>query len=880
MKPTINLLLGISLMLILFSCGDRNKHFIQDDTYRATITKQFEETKLLAAANEDALFAVFDTLKTPREKEALEFLYASMPLSDLADYDGDFFYNQMKMSFKAQDEMHWGSSIPDDIFRHFVLPYRVNNENLDSFRMVMYEELKARIEGMDMKKAAMEINHWCHEHVNYMGADSRTSSPLATIKNGRGRCGEESTLLVAALRTVAIPARQVYTPRWAHCDDNHAWVEIWAAGKWYFTGACEPAPQLNQGWFVEPARRAMLIHTKTFGMYHGEEECLEQEERYSNLNVLKNYAVTKSLRIQVTNQDGAILDSVPFSFGLYNYAEFYPIYSGLSRLDAPASFTTGFGDLGILASKDGWYAFQRVAAADTGLVTVILNHPIGEEYTESIDFIPPVPLAPLQSDTLNANFCGLKMSSGDSIRTARKASLRTFDEEALDALIIPEDKASWMQILQQAEANIQEVYSFILKAHESGFASADILAYLKCFNEKDLRDTPADILLDHLLQAPSRQGIDSLVYEKYVRQPRISNEMLGAYRSFLLHSFTGEEQALFRQNPENLVQWVKNSISILDKRQQYNVLATPVGVFKLRQASSPSRDVFLIASARTMGIPARLSESDLKPQLFIEGQWQTVSFTDGGIQDPSLSNLYLSLEAGPVEMPVHRTHYSLGRWGSHGFETAEYEFDLPFSALPQPYKLEPGYYRLITGNRVKDGKVLTRLSYFNLSANQELNLALIIREEQMAVDLLGHLKSDAQLLEFGQEKSMKLADLQANQAIILMYLSPSKEPSRHLIAEVAASVSILQKKNIPVLCLLDSPQAALEVQKAFHDLGNQVRYFQTLEKPVYELSDPEKMQQTLNDNPRLLFVLPDGSIRFFASGYQINMLESLLQKSL
>lgn len=59
--------------------------------------------------------------------------------------------------------------------------------------------------------------------------------------------GEESTFLVAALRSVGIPARQVYTPRWAHTDDNHAWVEAWADGKWYFLGACEPEPVLISG---------------------------------------------------------------------------------------------------------------------------------------------------------------------------------------------------------------------------------------------------------------------------------------------------------------------------------------------------------------------------------------------------------------------------------------------------------------------------------------------------------------------------------------------------------------------------------------------------------------------------------------------------------
>jgi hypothetical protein len=36
-------------------------------------------------------------------------------------------------------------TIPDDIFRHFVLVYRVNNEYLDTARTAFFEELKERV---------------------------------------------------------------------------------------------------------------------------------------------------------------------------------------------------------------------------------------------------------------------------------------------------------------------------------------------------------------------------------------------------------------------------------------------------------------------------------------------------------------------------------------------------------------------------------------------------------------------------------------------------------------------------------------------------------------------------------------------------------------
>lgn len=99
-----------------------------------------------------------------------------------------------------------------------------------------------------MEKAALEVNHWCHEHVIYKPTNARTRSPLATMLTAYGRCGEESIFTLAALRAVGIPARQIYTPRWAHCDDNHAWIEVWVDGEWKYLGACEPEPRLNIAW--------------------------------------------------------------------------------------------------------------------------------------------------------------------------------------------------------------------------------------------------------------------------------------------------------------------------------------------------------------------------------------------------------------------------------------------------------------------------------------------------------------------------------------------------------------------------------------------------------------------------------------------------------
>ena len=162
---------------------------------------------------------------------------------------------------------------------------------------------------------------------------------------------KESTLLVAALRAVGIPARQVYTPRWAHTDDNHAWVEAWVDGKWLFLGACEPEPVLNLAWFNAPVSRAMLVHTKAFGRYDGPEEVIGNTPTYTEINVIDNYAHVGKVSVQVTDATGRPLAGVPVSFRVYNYGEFYTVATKVSDAAGRVSLTAGQGDMLVYASK-------------------------------------------------------------------------------------------------------------------------------------------------------------------------------------------------------------------------------------------------------------------------------------------------------------------------------------------------------------------------------------------------------------------------------------------------------------------------------------------------------------------------------------------------
>ena len=248
------------IAIFILSCS--GNHLICDSQYRETTEKAFNQRKHLAINRDTALFSVFNQKLSLKQSEALKFLYAYMPLSDLADYNGNFFLANADMSLRSKSETAWGKDIPEEVFLHYVLQCR------------------------------------------------------STMLSARGRCGEESTFTVAALRTVGIPSRQVYTPQWAHSDDNHAWVEIWFNGDWYYMGACEPEPILDRGWFTEPARRAMLVYTKSFGTYSGNENAIFKYPHYTNVNNLSKYAFTKKIFVKVFDKNNLQVNNAQVEYQL------------------------------------------------------------------------------------------------------------------------------------------------------------------------------------------------------------------------------------------------------------------------------------------------------------------------------------------------------------------------------------------------------------------------------------------------------------------------------------------------------------------------------------------------------------------------------------
>lgn len=866
-------------MLFVFVAGTLNaeKHFINDYSYRIKVIKQFEKQKTMAKSRQNELFDVFQQKLTLEEKEALTFLYAYMPLSDLADYKGAFFLKNTQTTLKIRDTFAWCEQIPEDIFRHFVLPVRVNNETLDTARIVFFAELKNRVNKLSMREAALEVNHWCHEKVIYKSTDGRTSSPLNCVRTAYGRCGEESTFAVTALRSVGIPARQCYTPRWAHCDDNHAWIEVWVDGKWSYMGACEPESDLNIGWFSEPSKRAMLVNTNVFGDYNGPEEVLEKTEYFTKINVLSNYATTKKVFVKIVDKAHQPIENATVEFCLYNYAEFYPLSTKKTNTLGLCSFVTGLGDLVIWANSNDNYGFKQLTVTKTDTLTLILGNNSAFQKAINFDLVPPVELKvddQTSSAEKNKNATRLKME--DDIRSGYTKTFKDSVGASMIATKVGLNNDSVCSIFQRSCGNWSTIQQFL---EENSNYNSWKLALLNTISNKDLRDIYYASLVDHLNNSFDYAATATRAdFTNYVINPRIGIEMSSAYKKDFQKAFSPNFISQSRKNMQVLIDWIIKNIKIDNLANYYNVPISPIGVYKLRVTDENSRNIFFVAVCRSFGIPARIETATKQTQYFENGKWTNAIFEKNEILKSETGFIVLQNNTNNKDFaPVYSIHYSLAYLKNGKYHTLDYEEDENLRHFPCKLELPVGRYRLVSGNRKYDGSVLSSISFFDIKKNQTQNLSITLREMNEEVKLQGNIPMKSVLVLDGKNEQT-IASLAQENGLVVLWVDPQKEPTKHLLVELQNAQSKIQNWGGKIAFVLPNEEVLNTFKpECMQDLP--LQYISTLDTQQRLLKTLEAtVQYTLQSKlPVLLYLSKNGDILFVSSGYAIGTVEQLLK---
>ena len=854
--------IGFYCCLLWALLGCEGEHFITDAGYRAMVEADFLRKKALFGDRAEELYAVFDEPMTRAEREALTFLFAYSTVSDIAYWGGDFLLENARLSLRAREEMPWGREVPEEVFRHFVLPVRGNNEALDSSRRVFYEALRERVARCaSMEEAALEVNHWCHEHVVYKPTNARTASPLATMRATYGRCGEESIFALAALRSVGIPARQIYTPRWAHCDDNHAWIEVWVNGGWKYLGACEPEPRLDMAWFTSPVRQAVYVVADVFGKYAGDEELVKTDGDNSIVNVTGRYTPSVRTVVRVVDAKGRPEEGAKVDYRVFNYGEFYPVATLRTDAAGEAALTLGRGDVLVWAWKDGRFGFEPFRVDEREELTVALRHTAGDMGLEfGSVFAPPAAsrLAATASDAERAAN-DRRLAREDSLREAYIATFPSAEALARGAERLGVDAGEWGRLVAAARGNHAEVARFV-----EGTPAAErpvAMALLAAVPEKDLQDTPAEVWAAHLRDALPYRGRP--LFEEYILNPRVDDELLTAYRA-PLRAWLEAEGVADAAALAGRVRRLRGTDSLYVSR----CVIPPEGVARAGVADGRSRAVFFVAACRTLGIPARLNPMTGAPEWFEEGAWRASGVAAEDVA--AKGSLMVVRDGGPVADPRYFLHFTVARVERDGLRTIDLGSDAAVDMgagascsriFARPVELEAGHYVLLTGNRHSSGAVHTRMVPFEVEAGRTTTLRMVVPACPEERRVLGWVTLPPEL-----------AGLAADGRALLAVVDAGTEPTNHFLRDMAASKADFEAAGAPLRFFFkDEASRARFRAEDFRPFPENLFFGVDADGQLLERLAGELALEAADNLPLVLVVNGRGEVTFLSQGYCVGL---------
>lgn len=695
-KRLIGLTFIASLALVACERFGGNQHLVQ--------TKADREAMIALAEKRANMSSMVDLASLNRkaaqgasaaEIEAVQFLYAYMPLCDLGVLTQSFVEQQAEVALEARSAMKWGSKVPNDLFLYYVLPFRSADEHVDEARATLYNELKAIVQGKSMADAAKEVGFWCREQASPKATlSNRISGPLTVMRAAAGHPGELAALATAALRAVCIPARVVNA-------GETAWPEFWADGQWFAMDVANPTAV-----GIAPAEHqtAAGAHTVVPGVYRGAEEWLSNSPYHTDLDLQKERAAAAPLKIKVENANGEGVANALLEVLRLQGSELVPIARSTTdshgQVELPAMSASG---LMLWASKDSQYALVDFDGASGSAIRL-----------QSASELPQGSLGAL--------------SVHEAHRGAGEAAQRTQQCNALSAqreqaFVAPEyasqlakDKgisaASVNRALTLSRGNWEEIRNFIANLDGNGLTVG--MALLDGLDERDLQFASADLLRSHLNASdifPSLVTAKQFpIFDRYILAPRIGREPLEKWRDQIHEHFSFDEAGFFRNNPENIVQWLLEHINIDNQANYVAVPMTPSAVLRLGVADVLSRNILFVAICRSFGVPARLTTVSQTPQYMTRSGWHTPMGLVAG-HPSSVGMATLGLSGNTAEL-----QFSLSLLRNGSFEP----LNIGSVSLPAQFDVEAGLYRLIT--RTASGECTVR--HFEVLSGSAINLQI------------------------------------------------------------------------------------------------------------------------------------------------------------
>lgn len=311
------------------------------------------------------------------------WLIQNMPHLDRLEMTAEILEEHVRYAYVAKTELPY--SIPDELFREYLLTYRIGDEPVRSWRKEIWYLYPWMIKDTPLE-TARTINQWVSENftLRERGFFGPRPDPISTIKAKRGTFSDITAVTIACCKTFGVPARLASVSVLGGESGGLSFLEIYSDGKWIPMYPMEPE-FLGDFSFLEKefSNNVTLVKAST---------------AFSEILVTEQYSDTGKLRLVFTRNGEPVDNFENFSLNVWNDGAWRPlddIWLSASN-DNPTEFSASVGDgsylliVGVRNERGDAYIRSKIIVVRNGKtieLTIPADNPDApiEEISESID---------------------------------------------------------------------------------------------------------------------------------------------------------------------------------------------------------------------------------------------------------------------------------------------------------------------------------------------------------------------------------------------------------------------------------------------------------------------------------------------------------------
>ena len=409
---------------------------------------------------------------------------------------------------------------------------------------------------------------------------------------------------------------------------------------------------------------------------------------------------------------------------------------------------------------------------------------------------------------------------------------------------------------------------------------------LQRISAKDLRDVSLDVLIDHMQSHVYKENMD--YFRRYIRNPRVANEMLTPYKAFFEKEIPEADKAAFKADWNKLAVWVSENIKVDANCNLGGSPISPAGVWKARIADVHSRNIFFVSMARSLGIPSRIDEVTGKVQLVSNDGIIDVDFeatTPVETKTGKFMATYKPIKS--LSDPKYYSHFSISKLTDEGtlqlLNYDEGDVDMGVGAtwsnlLKNGTALAEGNYMMVTGTRLANGGVLAKMEFFPIEADKTTKVEMVMREATGDVQVIGNFDSESLYKPLGSDEMKSVLTTTGRGYFVVAVLGVNQEPTNHALRDIAALADDFEKWGRSMILLFPSEEDYAKFRpQDFPGLPKNLVY--GIDKGAAIQQQIAKQMKLANDEILPMFIIGDtfNRVVFVSQGYTIGLGEQMMK---